>query len=77
MLDRFKRLGLKGLFEALIGNEIEIVLSNGLSFKGKITTVFSLSLNKEESVYVTLIDNNKMKTLIRVNDATVIQKRIE
>lgn len=74
--DRFRKLSLENLLKSLINNEIEIVLENGLSFKGKLTTVFSLSLNKETSIYVTLVNEN-VKNLIKANDVTVIQKRTE
>lgn len=72
--DRFKRLGLKGLFEALINEDVEIILSNGLSFNGKVIKVFDLSLNKSVSVYINLIDKKNQVNIIKVNDVTVVTK---
>jgi len=75
--DRFKRLGLKGLFEALLNSDVTIILNSGISYSGKVTKVFDLSLNKSVSVYINLVDVKGMINIIKVNDVTIITKEKE
>lgn len=72
--DRFKRLSLKGLFEAMIDSQIEIILENGLSYSGILLKVFDIVDNKNKNVYINLLDVKGMTNIIKVNDVTIITK---
>lgn len=72
--NRFKRLSLRGLFEAMIDNQIEVILDNGLSYSGIVLKVFEINDNKIKKVYINLLNVKGMTQIIKVNDVTVITK---
>ena len=69
-----RKVTLLDIFKLLIDDSIEILLDNGLSYRGKLIKAFRLDSN---DVYIHLLDEKGMRYIIKTNDVTVITKEKE
>ena len=69
-LPNIRKLSVLSFLKLFEGKTVEVILDNGLSYRGKVAKVFRLG--KTSNVYIHLIDESGMRCFIRTDNMNII-----